>query len=311
MPITNTFDIPQFDRSAIKRRDPDWWPAAADISTTRILPVWRGNVLIGQDSTPRAVALNGADPWWREFADWDRSAFLGFEDGAAWGMAALHGETELEGHPQVQQLGRFADLRSAGMVLPPLDAGLLAYSRALSWFHDQHKFCGRCGKPTKPAEAGHARVCTDENCATIVYPRSDPAVIVLIHDGQDRCVLGRGRHLLPGMHSTLAGFVEAGESLETCVRREIKEEAGLDLAEITYRHSQPWPFPQSLMVGFHAVAASKEIVIDEVEMEHVGWYERDWLKERAAQTEFEEGEFRLPPDISIARQLIDEWLYET
>ena len=306
---TNTFDIPQFDRAAINRRDPAWWTTIAQQSTTRILPMWRGNVLIGHDPTPRAVALTRDNPWWPSLADWDRAAFLGFDDGIAWGMAELDGSAELEDHPAIQQQGRFVTLRAAGMVLPPLDAGLLAYAKALAWFHSQHRFCGRCGKPTVPAEAGHARTCTDETCATTVYPRSDPAVIVLIHDGGDRCVLGRGRHLLPGMHSTLAGFVEAGESLETCVRREMKEEAGLDLGAITYRHSQPWPFPQSIMVGFHAEAATTDIVIDEVEMEHVGWYQRDWLKTVAARTEFAEGEFRLPPHISIARRLIDEWLY--
>lgn len=306
---TNTFDIPQFDRAAINRRDPDWWPKIAKQKTTRILPMWRGNVLIGHDSAARAVALTNDNSWWHGLVDWDRSAFLGVDQGIAWGMAVLDDAVELEDHPEVQRNGRFASLRAAGMVLPPLDAGLLAYARALSWFHGQHLYCGRCGRPTQPAEAGHARLCSDEACATTVYPRSDPAVIVLIHDGANRCILGRGQHLIPGMHSTLAGFVEAGESLETCVRREMKEEAGLDLGEITYRHSQPWPFPQSMMVGFHAAATSTEIVMDEVEMEHVGWYDRDWLKEVATRTEFEEGEFRLPPHISIARRLIDEWLY--
>lgn len=309
MQTINTFDIPQFDRAAFNRRDPDWWRATAGLKATRILPVWRGNILIGHNPAPRAVTLTGADPWWHGHVDWDRSAFLGLQDGVPLGMAVLNGSDPLEEHPEIQRQGQFATLRAAGMVLPSLDAGLAAFAKALGWFHGQHRFCGRCGKPTRPAEAGHARICIDEACATTVYPRSDPAVIVLIHDGGDRCVLGRGRHLLPGMHSTLAGFVEAGESLETCVRREIKEESGLDLGAITYRHSQPWPFPQSLMVGFHAVAASTEIAIDEVELEHVAWYRRDWLKQQAARTDIAEGEFRLPPHISIARQLIDEWLY--
>ena len=304
----NTFDIPQFDRDAIRRRDPDWWRATAGLDETRILPVWQGNVLVGRNPSSRAIALDGSEPWWREHADWDRSAFLGVQDGTVWGMAALRDAVPMEEHPEVQRQGQFVPLRAAGMVLPPLDAGMVAFARALAWFHDQHRFCGRCGRPTRPAEAGHARVCSDPECGRTVYPRSDPAVIVLIHDGGDRCVLGRGRHLPPGMHSTLAGFVEAGESLETCLRREMKEESGLEIGAITYRHSQPWPFPQSLMVGFHAVATSTEIVIDEVEMEHVAWYRRDWLRQQAARTDVGEGEFRLPTRISIARRLIDEWL---
>lgn len=146
------------------------------------------------------------------------------------------------------------------------------------------------------------RRCANPDCGAEMFPRTDPAVIVLVHDG-DRCLLGRGAHFPPGMRSVLAGFVEAGESLEQTVAREIREEAGILVDDIRYASSQPWPFPQSLMLGFTARAVTTELAPDPLELEEAGWYGRDELLALP-----EDGPFRLPRADSIARRLIEDWL---
>jgi NAD+ diphosphatase len=159
-----------------------------------------------------------------------------------------------------------------------------------------------CGGVTHSRDAGHRRECGA--CGTSHFPRTDPAVIVLVHDGE-RCLLGRQSQWPAGMHSVLAGFVEPGESLEACVAREVAEESGILVDGVTYHSSQPWPFPQSLMIGFTARAVTTAILADDDELEHVGWYSRAFLKALPP-----DGPFRLPRPDSIARRLLDEWLGE-
>ena len=207
----------------------------------------------------------------------------------------------------VDRLGRrFADLREMGSLLPADEAALVAYARAIIWWHRRHRFCGVCGAATEPAEAGHVRRCTDPDCAQPAFPRTDPAVIVLVHDG-DRILLGRQRGWPAAMHSVLAGFVEPGESLESCVVREVREESGIVVDDIRYHSSQPWPFPQSLMVGFFARATTRDITIDESELETAGWFDRATVA--AAPGEMRTDiPFSLPRRLSIARRLIEEWV---
>lgn len=172
------------------------------------------------------------------------------------------------------------------------DDELLVAGRALqyaSWDGD-HRHCGRCGAPTARDARSWSRVCTA--CAFAAFPRVSPAMIVLVHKG-DACLLARASHHTAGMHSVLAGFVEPGESLEQCVAREVREEVGIELDDIRYVASQPWPFPHSLMVGFTAAWRAGEIVPDGAEILEAGWYTRDDLPER------------IPSRISIARRLID------
>ena len=171
-------------------------------------------------------------------------------------------------------------------------------------WHRRHRFCGRCGAPTESRKAGHLRVCTRPACGLEHFPRTDPAVIMLVHD-DEACVLGRRPGWPPGLHSTLAGFVEPGESLEEAVAREVREEAGLEvpLEGIRYNSSQPWPFPASLMLGFHARAERAPLTVYEAELESVAWYSRETLRN------LEEGDdLRLPRRDSIARRLIEDWL---
>jgi NAD+ diphosphatase len=184
------------------------------------------------------------------------------------------------------------------------EGALLALARAIMFWHARHRYCGLCGSPTRSEEAGHMRRCTNPACNTMHFPRTDPAVIMLVTDGH-RALLGRNKNFpLPGMYSTLAGFVEPGESLEDAVAREVREESGIEVAAVHYHSSQPWPFPANIMLGFHAEARTTEITIDYGELEDARWFTRDWLTSHT-----DDDSFRLPRLDSIARRLIEDWLH--
>lgn len=189
-------------------------------------------------------------------------------------------------------------------LLAPGEGELLAHARALAYWHRRHRFCGDCGHPTEGAQGGHVRVCSNPQCGRQHFPRTDPAVIVLVTAGE-RCLLGRQPSWLPGRYSTIAGFVEPGESLEAAVVREVGEETGVRVREVRYQSSQPWPFPASLMLGFRAVAEGEDIHLGDEELEDARWFSREEL-ERA----MEEGALRLPGRISIAYRLIEDWFDE-
>jgi NAD+ diphosphatase len=192
-------------------------------------------------------------------------------------------------------------LREAGARMAQEDGGLVAYAAAIINWHRTHPHCSRCGTATHIAEAGHVRECP--NCGALHHPRTDPVVIMLVHDG-DRALLGRQPTWPAGRYSALAGFVEPGESLEEAVAREVLEEAGIVVGDVLYRSSQPWPFPTSLMLGFHAAYVSGEPVVGDGELDDVRWFSREELSEIAGGGT----EFHLPPPLAIARRLIDEWL---
>jgi NAD+ diphosphatase len=185
---------------------------------------------------------------------------------------------------------------------PRGEGSLLAYARGLIYWHGRHRFCGVCGSPTLAFEGGHVRRCTNPACGSSHFPRTDPAVIMLVTDG-DRALVGRQAVWPKGMHSTLAGFVEPGESLEAAVAREVFEEAGIEVDQVRYHSSQPWPFPCSIMLGFYARARTTEIKLDQLELEDARWVERDWLLAHQ-----DDEDFRLPRLDSIARRLIEDWL---
>ena len=147
------------------------------------------------------------------------------------------------------------------------------------------------------------RRCTDPACNMMHFPRTDPAVIMLVTDGE-RALMGRNKNFIPGMYSTLAGFVEPGESLEDAVAREVFEETAIRVGAVHYHSSQPWPFPANIMLGFYAEAASTEIEVDYGELEDARWFERQWLIDHV-----DDDSFRLPRLDSIARRLVEDWLY--
>ena len=195
---------------------------------------------------------------------------------------------------------RPAPLREAGPLLSDRDAGLLTHAVALANWHETFTHCPRCGSPTDPVSSGHARRCPVDGSEH--FPRVDPAMIVLVTDPADRALLARNAMWPERRVSILAGFVEGGESAEQAVAREVAEETGIAVSAVTYLGSQPWPMPQSLMLGFRAAADTTEIQVDADEIAEANWYSRDELA-----AAIDAGTLRLPPPVSIAHGIIEAW----
>jgi NAD+ diphosphatase len=193
---------------------------------------------------------------------------------------------------------RFHDLRYLGSVLPADESNLAAHAIALINWHRLQRFCNACGSPTRNESGGNTRICENMVCAIRVFPRVDPAIIVLV-SRRDQCLLGRQKSWPEGRFSTIAGFVEPGESLEDAVRREVREETNIRVGSVHYHSSQPWPFPSSLMLGFTASAESDDILLNDGELEDARWFSRKELRS---------GFPKLPYRLSIARRLVDNWL---
>ncbi|MEC9342651.1 MAG: NAD(+) diphosphatase, partial [Pseudomonadota bacterium] len=181
------------------------------------------------------------------------------------------------------------------------DMAAIAHGGAMLHWHRMNRFCGKCGQESRSAIGGYRRDCAQ--CGSTIFPRTDPVVIMLAVDG-DRCLLGRSPHFQPGWYSTLAGFVEPGETIEDAVRRETFEESGIRIGRVRYHASQPWPFPHSLMIGAFGEALSREIVIDD-ELEDCRWFTRDEVRQMIA-GDHPEG-LRSPPRKAIAYTLISAW----
>lgn len=209
--------------------------------------------------------------------------------------------------------GEFVDLREIGWLLDAQQAAQIAYARGLAFWNRHHLFCGKCGSPTLAENGGHMRRCNSEDCGKLHFPRTDPAVIMLVEDRSDpdhtRCLLGRNSRFPHRMMSTLAGFVDPLESLEECVVREVYEECGIKVENVEYQASQPWPFPSSIMLGFRAQAASLEIDTDNDEIEEAYWFDAGEL-ETFGEWGDEGDNFCLPRRDSIARWLIQSWIEE-
>ena len=298
----NTYAGSPLDRASNRRDDTAWVAAALADPATLWAPVWRArNLMRGvEEGRPEAVFLTGAA------AEAVRMA------GGPWAFLGMQGETPLfavdvsgaeDPLPLLPDHGfSFTDLRAVrGKVVGP-EASILAHARALMHWRTKHGFCGVCGSVCEPRSAGNVMHCTNPACATQHFPRTDPAVIMLVHRG-DRALLGHSaRFPLANMYSTLAGFVEPGESLEEAVAREVFEESGVRVGAVHYHSSQPWPFPASIMLGFYAEALTDEIVIDADELVDARWFSRADIVNREALG------FTVPPPDSIARHLIDDWM---
>ena len=263
-PPANFYDNVELDRADDRRADQNWIIQQLTAETTRYLPVWKNTSFVGNEENegemPGPEYLDAAQVQTLQVQPQD-AIFLGLLRGEAYFAVDLSHLEEPDHLPALAGRGHFTDLRNVGPLMERHEGALLAYARGMVYWAQRHAFCGVCGHPTLPSRAGHVRACSNEACGTPHFPRTDPAVIMLIHDGGERCVLGRQPVWPPGMHSTLAGFVEPGESLEMAVAREVYEEVGLELTDITYQHSQPWPFPSSLMVGFHARAKGEALKV--------------------------------------------------
>ncbi|KRE94472.1 NADH pyrophosphatase [Frateuria sp. Soil773] len=199
---------------------------------------------------------------------------------------------------------RRVGLRDAGLRLPAPEAGLFAYAKGLAHWQRETRYCCRCGAPLRLIASGHRAQCTDPACARLHFPRTDAAIIVIVeHDGA--CLLGRQAGWPPGRYSTLAGFVEPGESLEDAVRREVAEESGVSVDQVHYHSSQPWPLPASLMVGFTATAHSRAIELRDGELEEARWFTPQQIVAGLA-----DGSFVPPTRLSVSHQLLTHWLRE-
>ena len=291
----NFYAAGDIDRAAHRREDDSWIAAQLENRQARIVPIWRTQNLMLPGDPPQGVTLQSNRGL---LIGASAVVFLGLIDE----VAHFAADFSTYDDPPLEEHGQFRDLRGIGQLLAHQEGALLVYARATIQWHARHQFCGVCGGPTVSREAGHMRECTTADCATQHFPRLDPAVIMLVHDGGDRLILGRQKNWPAGQHSVLAGFVESGESLEDAVAREIYEEAGVAVTDIHYHSSQPWPFPGNIMLGFHAEAESTDIVIQESELVEARWFERDEILDA------ERNGLRLSRSESISRRLIEDWM---
>lgn len=300
------------DRASDRRQDPSWVAAVRDRDSSRFLLTWSyRQAVLEHDDGPRLrlVPRPAADAL---LAASSEPVLLGLEpDGRA--VFALDLELEDEAAGEALAEASFADLRRVGPLLEARQAAMAAQARGLIYWHRHHRFCGLCGAPTASRHGGYLRACTAEGCTKDTFPRMDPAVIMLVEhrpeSAEPVCLLGRGPQWPVGSFSTLAGFMEPGESLEETVAREVMEEAGVAVDRVTYQGSQPWPFPSSLMLGFRARARSTELRLDAQELADAGWFTARELRSFGDWTD-PSAERRLPRRDSIARYLIDAWIAE-
>ncbi|HTO07257.1 MAG TPA: NAD(+) diphosphatase [Myxococcota bacterium] len=294
-----TFAGSPLDRAALRRRDAAWVAAQLESEASRFLPFWRLNVLVKSEKPELAWATTAI-----RAAQDPRTGcvFLGVRDEVA------HFALDISPlHDPVTELGlagsaSFVELRAAAATLPASDSAIAAQGRQMLDWHARHRFCAVCGRSTSVKEAGYMREC--DECDAQHFPRTDPVVIMLVESG-DRCLLGRQAAWPAQMYSALAGFVEAGESLEEAVRREVQEEAGITVGEVRYVASQPWPFPSSLMIGCLARAESESVTVDKSELEDARWFARGDILKSLAQPGA--GGVFVPPPLAIAHHLIRFW----
>ncbi|WP_199486783.1 NAD(+) diphosphatase [Actinomadura logoneensis] len=282
------------DRASDRRTDDAFLDAAWNDPRSRVLVVRDGqvNAVLGADPALVLLPTGEAPPGDRYFLGVDADA-AGGGDGTAY-FAVAAPLPSVEGAEPV-------GLRRVGALLPDRDSGLMTHAVSLEHWHATHGHCPRCGGETEIRQAGHVRHCPNDGSDH--FPRLDPAVIMLVTDQDDRLLLARGPQWPADRRSVLAGFVEPGESLEQAVAREVREEVGLTVRDVRYLGSQPWPLPQSLMVGFSAVAdGSEPLVPDPVEIRDAAWFTRDELTEAMAS-----GRIVAPGPLSIAAQLIMRW----
>jgi len=293
------------DRATQRRTDVAWIEAAWADPGTRVVVVRNSQALVVPVGDQLELVFIPPDeaPAGTRFllgTDDDGIAYFGVS-GAVTGDGAVDSEAwDRSARPDAKPMA----LRQAGALLSDRDAGLFTHAVALANWHDSHTHCPRCGTPTVPAPAGHLTTCPKDG--TEHFPRLDPAVIMLVIDPQDRCLLARNALWPKGRMSVLAGFVEPGESAEHAVAREVYEETAIVVSQVRYLGSQPWPMPRSLMLGFQAMAAGGQtIAVDEEEIGEARWFSREEM--RAA---IEAGELGLAPTSSIARRLIEYWYGE-
>ncbi|PLY15119.1 MAG: NAD(+) diphosphatase [Sedimenticola sp.] len=298
MKTTNHYSGCRLDRMDAQREDSTWLERVIDSDQTQILPLWRNRHPVSSGSQPKVCTRGELG---KLLSAQTEQIFLGMDsDNHPWVAVDLSHLAQPPSLAGAEQQTEWFDLRKFGTLLDHASGALLAYARAMVHWNAHHRFCNRCGHPAIMLRAGHQRQCTNSACAHQIYPRIDPAVIMLIHHG-DLCLLGRQPQWPAGRHSVLAGYVEPGESLEDAVRREVQEEVGIDIEAIHYHSSQAWPFPSSIMLGFYARAKDLAISLNDNELESAAWFDRDSIRQGSSG-------LLLPSRDSIAYRLIGDWL---
>jgi NAD+ diphosphatase len=284
------------DRVGARRTDQAWLDQVWGDPETRVLPMSGSRFPVDRDDAPSPGTASAALAWVPpDAAPPGRRVFLGLQDDRAH-FAVLVEESEVGPAPQ-----DWVGFRAVGPELSADDAGLLVHAVALAEWHRAHRFCPRCGNALESRQEGHVLECT--GCGRPQFPRADPAVIMLVTDASgERALLGRQPSWPEGRYSTLAGFVDPGESLEQAVVREVAEEVGVEVGDVRYFGNQPWPFPASLMVGFFARARTHDIDVDGDEISHARWFSREEIAVEAGA-----GTLLLPGGISISRSLVEAW----
>jgi NAD+ diphosphatase len=296
MQAPNFFAGPYIDRRSEVREDPDALRAIRADDSTRYVVSVGGQQLLRTpeaDGLARVAFLAADHPLVRSCADTDLVLLGRFQN--AWCMLI---DLPADAALTLPAATVLAELRPLAAILPAPESALLAYARGLSVWRSRQRFCGICGYPTQATRAGHCLQCTHPQTPHDFFPRIDPAIIVLVTHA-DQALLGRQASWPPGRYSTIAGFVEPGESLEDAVAREVQEETGVAVEEVRYQSSQPWPFPASLMLGFRATAGARREILRGTELEDVQWFSRADLRS---------GKVLLPPPQAIAHRLIGAWV---
>ncbi len=308
MSLNLTYTTLSLRRDNMSRR-PSEWLAARMAEGLGVVPVNRSKNLVVAGNAHRAMIFEGGAAHEILEACY-QSVLLGTDEHKPVFAVAVDDALAEQIITLTSGATEFVDLRNVGSFLPATEAHLLAHARGMIHWHSQHGHCGFCGAPTESRHSGHERICTNAACATSHFPRTDPAIIVLVHRTDipgGACLLGRNPRWQFGMYSTLAGFVEPGETLEQAVSRDVFEEAGIETTKVDYLASQPWPFPSSLMLGFHALATSYDITIDPEELSDCRWFTRDEVRGMKEWLDAKDDDIRLPRRDSISRWLIQQW----
>jgi len=289
-----------FDRQSLKRNDDTWIANELLDKNSRFL-LYRDNCfLVTTDSAVDFLDKSTAESFSTSPLEWK---FLGQKsqtDEKNSKKISVFGTSLDDAHEKADN-ANWQTLRKTGLHLSTTDLNLLFYAQGLFNWHSSHHFCNFCGKKLRQTQSGHGLKCSSNDCAKEIFPRTDPAIIVLVYF-KDTCLLGRQAKWPERIYSCLAGFIETGETIEEAVIREVYEESGLSIKHVKYLGSQPWPFPQSLMLGFYAEASSRDLTFHDNEIEDARWYSR---KELIAALESKE--LKLPTPVSISYRLIEDW----
>jgi NAD+ diphosphatase len=305
MPLSffvNTFAGNPLDRRSDLRLDADWLAARRDDSTSRVIGLWNGQPLVREKEGGVELVQLEPEPGFVLAGADENILFMGVDGETAVFAVDLVGDADPTAGP-LEGRGKFMDLRFAGGQMTAEDAGVAATAKALFEWKKRHGFCSACGQPSEAADAGWKRICPA--CKVEHFPRTDPVTIMLPTFGE-HCLLGRQPPWPKGRFSTLAGFMEPGESIEAACAREVKEEAGLTVLSVRYHSSQPWPFPSNLMIGLIAEVSDQNAAPDQTELEEVRWFSRTEM--RALLSGDVDG-LGVPPPFAIAHQLMRAWAH--